>query len=205
MVSVAHNEPGPSSIPTPNMHPVAAIMPAISNPVTYQVANSTSVLDGSDDLDDDVCAHQPGFVGAFIKCLESVKIPKVKPFKEVTCLEIAPITIPHLFWRVSVCPPSLLPLDNGSHIVLIHDSLVNELGLCKKRLKMPIETDVAMHLNEKKMSVTPYEYVKLPLYDMSGENCTKTVCTIVAKNHCCPVLLGLPFLSHNNIVIDHAE
>ena len=110
-----------------------------------------------------------------------------------------------------MCPPSLLPfsfdclLNNGSHIVLIHDSLVNELGLCKKRLKMPIKTDVAMHLNEKKMSVMLYEFVKLPLYYASGEYCAKTVHTVVAKNLGCPVLLGWPFLSHNNIVIDHAK
>ena len=61
-----------------------------------------------------------------------------------------------------------------------------------------------MHLNDKKTSVILYDFVKLKLYDASGEYCAKTVHAVIATNLCCPVLLGLLFLTHNNIVIDHA-
>ena len=30
----------------------------------------------------------------------------------------------------------------------------------------------------------------------------KTVCTVISPSLCVPILLGLPFLKHNNIVID---
>ena len=62
-----------------------------------------------------------------------------------------------------------------------------------------------MHLNENKTSITFYDFIELPLYDVSGEYRAKPVCTVVTSNLCCPVLLRLPFLSHNNIVIDHSN
>jgi hypothetical protein len=49
-----------------------------------------------------------------------------------------------------------------------------------------------------------YDYVKLRLYDSSGEYCAKSVQAIIALNLVAPVILSLPFLSHNSIVIDHA-
>ena len=65
--------------------------------------------------------------------------------------------------------------------------------------------DVAINLSENEKSVTLHKFVKLTLYDTSGEYWAKNVCAVVTLNLCCPVLLGLPFLSHNNIVVDHAE
>jgi hypothetical protein len=48
------------------------------------------------------------------------------------------------------------------------------------------------------------EWVKLSLYDVSNLWSSKTVRAVIAPSLCAPVILGLPFLSHNNIVIDHA-
>ena len=62
-----------------------------------------------------------------------------------------------------------------------------------------------MNVSENEKSVTLHEFVKLPLYNTSGEYWAKTVCAVVTLNPCCPVLLGLPFLSHNNIVVDHTK
>ena len=118
---------------------------------------------------------------------------------------------PTYFWRASASPPDSLPLsfdcllDNGSHLNLICDSLVNQLGLRRKELRTPIEMTLAMHLNKDKTTITFYNFVKLPLYDVAGRYHAKSICAIVMLNLCCLVLLGLPFLSHNNIVIDHAE
>jgi hypothetical protein len=47
------------------------------------------------------------------------------------------------------------------------------------------------------------EWVKLTLRDPSAYWTAKTVCAIVAPGLCSSVILGLPFLTHNNIVIDH--
>jgi hypothetical protein len=60
-----------------------------------------------------------------------------------------------------------------------------------------------MQEGERKVSVFLYEYVKLWLYDSSGEYAAKSVHAIVALNLISPVILGLPFLTHNSIVIDH--
>ena len=161
MVSTAQKESGPTSNPELSIHPVAAIMPGIMNPVAYHAVNETTVLDGSDDSDGDVSAPQSDLVGIVIESSEAAVNILPEPLKK------ALLTIPHLFWRASVSP-DILPvlvdclLDNGSHMVLICDSLVNQLRLCKRRLRTPIKTDLAMHLNENKMSVTLYDFVKLP-------------------------------------------
>ena len=62
-----------------------------------------------------------------------------------------------------------------------------------------------MHLNKNNTSVTFHDFVKLSLYDVSGEYCAKPVRTIVASNLCCPIVLRLPFLVHNNLIIDHSN
>ena len=55
----------------------------------------------------------------------------------------------------------------------------------------------------KKQVVHMSQWVKLQLYDPSGSWKSKTIHAIVAPSLCSPVILGLPFLSHNKIIIDH--
>ena len=205
--SIAQSEPTLSSIP--EIHPVAAIMPGITNLVAYHAANDMTILEGSDGSDNKVSIPSPTSVGAFLESVEA--IADTPTLESQSLKEISPLIVPHLIWRASVSPPNSLPvsfdclLDNGSHLVLIRESLVTELGLRRKKLKTPIKTDLAMHLNEKDNSVTFHDFVKLSLYDVSGEYRAKPVHTVVASNLCCPVLLGLPFLSHNNLTIDHSN
>jgi hypothetical protein len=40
---------------------------------------------------------------------------------------------------------------------------------------------------------------------MSGAWTSKAVCTVIAPSLCTPVILGLLFLVHNNIAIDHTD
>jgi hypothetical protein len=61
-----------------------------------------------------------------------------------------------------------------------------------------------MREGEKKVVVFLYEYVKLCLSDASGGYAAKSVRAIIAPNLVSPVICGLPFLSHNSIVVDHA-
>jgi hypothetical protein len=56
-----------------------------------------------------------------------------------------------------------------------------------------------------KVVVKMYDYVKLHLSDSSDEYTAWTVRALVALNLVAPVVLGLPFLSHNAIVIDHSK
>ena len=154
----------------------------------------------SNDSSDEVSDSQQNFVGTFVESVKTIAKSPPPPLPE-SPKEI----LPHLLWRASASPPDSLPvsfdclLDNSSHLVLIHNSLVTQLRLCKKKLKTPIETVLTMHLNDNEASITFYNFVKFPLYH------ARTVHAIVMKNLCCPVLLGLPFLSHNKIIIDHTE
>jgi len=50
-----------------------------------------------------------------------------------------------------------------------------------------------------------YEWVKLRLYDPCNYWYSKTVRAVIAPSLCASVILGTPFLAHNNIVIDHAD
>jgi hypothetical protein len=49
------------------------------------------------------------------------------------------------------------------------------------------------------------DYVKLSCMSPDSLFTSKTVRALVAQNLCTPILLGLPFLTHNHIIIDHAE
>jgi hypothetical protein len=61
-----------------------------------------------------------------------------------------------------------------------------------------------MQDGKNKSVIKLYEYVKLRLYDSSGEYCAKSMRAVIAPNLVAPVILSLPFLSHNSIVVDHA-
>ena len=49
-----------------------------------------------------------------------------------------------------------------------------------------------------------HDYVHLQLSSINNEWSYKPVCALIALGLCSNILLGLPFLTHNNIVIDHA-
>ena len=122
---------------------------------------------------------------------------------------LAPLMVPHLFWRVSILPWESLPLsfdcliDDGSHLVLIHKSLVKQLQIHCCKLHFPIETRLAMKEHDKKITVTLHKYVHLSLFDGSGQYSTQTIHAIITPNLCSPVILGFSFLKHNKIVINH--
>jgi hypothetical protein len=191
-------------------HPVAAVFPGVSNPVDYAAPNAANVIGGSGDPDSSISDYflNPA-VSAVIDAVDAAVPMVVNVLNEA----IAPLSVPHLFWRASAARASLSDdepimfdclIDNGSHLVLIRNSLAETLSLRRHKLPLPIETEVAMREGEKKVVLKLYEYVKLRLYDSSGEYSAKSVRAIVAPNLVSPVILGLPFLSHNSIVVDHA-
>jgi hypothetical protein len=93
--------------------------------------------------------------------------------------------------------------DHGSYAVLINDAFANELGLRHHRLPSPNTVQLAMENGDEKNEIRMTEWVKLKLRDPSNFWTAKTVRAIVAPGLCSPVILSLPFLTHNHIVIDH--
>ena len=184
--------------PSLSIHPVAAVFPGIANPVDYLTTNASSIIDAGDP-DSSVSTN----CHAIAAVNDSINAPAVSmplPANDAT----TPISVLHLFWRVSASVPNDVPsdfdylIDNGSYLVLIRETLANSLALRRHKLHVPIETELAMREGDRKVVVRLYDYVKLRLYDSSGEYSAKSVCAIVSPNLVAP----LP-LAHNSIVIDH--
>jgi hypothetical protein len=123
----------------------------------------------------------------------------------------APLTVPHLFRKCTLSgPTNSFPItvnaliDDGSHTVLISEYLTKSLGLKQHKLYEPMYVEMVMPEDGSKHVVQLNEWVKLSLYDVSSLWTSKTVHAVITPSLCVPVILGLPFLSHNNIMIDHA-
>ena len=184
-----------------NVQPVAVVMGVSADPVAYMPSNVSSVIEG------DSFESQTSVSTSPIASLVAVSpsVPKAPSDN------LAPFTVPHLFWQCSISgPPNCLPvtfvalIDHGSHTVLISEAFAISLGLKRRILPEPMDVEMAMPEEGKKHVVRLNEWVKLSLYDVSGSWTSKTVRAIIAPSLCAPVILGLPFLEHNNIVIDHA-
>jgi hypothetical protein len=93
-------------------------------------------------------------------------------------------------------------IDHGSSAVLISEEYAAILGLHRERLPEPYTAELTMENNGQKVEVTSSKYVKLQLHDPSSYWSSKTACAIIAPGLCSPMILGLPFLSHNNIVVN---
>jgi len=121
--------------------------------------------------------------------------------------DIAPLTVNHLQWNANVFGENEFPtritclLDNGAHLVLIRPETVADLALPIRKLTEPISITLA--LEGKKTVNVFHDYVHLQLSSVNNEWTSKTVCALIAPQLCTNILLGLPFLTHNNIVIDH--
>jgi hypothetical protein len=95
--------------------------------------------------------------------------------------------------------------DCGCPTVLIQEDLVTSLGLHRRKLSKPQSFDVAMHSNEKeKPLVVLHEWCMIKVSDPHSRWHSKSLCTIVVPNLCSPLILGLSFLIHNEIVVDFA-
>jgi hypothetical protein len=125
------------------------------------------------------------------------------------CKVSPPFRSKHLVWECQIhsltddFPVKTCALiDNGAHLVLIHPDLVNRLGLKKHRLHVPEIVDVAFSNQKKKTKL--YNYVKLSLTSLDLSWTSRTVRAVVTLGLCAPIILGLPWLIHNLIVMDHA-
>jgi len=123
-------------------------------------------------------------------------------------VSIAPLTVDHLKWDANVFGSNEFPtrisclLDNGAHLVLIRPETVADLALPIRKLSEPLSATLA--IGGEKIVTSFHNYVHLQLNSVNNEWASKTVRALIAPELCTNILLGLPFLSHNNIVVDHA-
>lgn len=122
--------------------------------------------------------------------------------------DVSPISVPHLMWRCQIwnsddvqIPYDCL-LDDGAHLVLIRPETVTDLGLPIRRLHEPECVTLALN-NDPNALTELWDYVFLSLSSLNNAWSSKPVRALLAPGLCSNVLLGLPFLVHNKIVIDH--
>jgi hypothetical protein len=95
-------------------------------------------------------------------------------------------------------------LDDGAHLLLIRPETVTDLGLPIRRLHKPVTVTVALNHDPDALTEL-WDYVSLSLSSLNNAWSSKPVRALIAPGLCSNVLLGLPFLVHNKIVIDHAS
>ena len=125
--------------------------------------------------------------------------------------DLAPLKCKHFTWSCLINGPLLeFPLkvsslvDNGCHLVLIRPEIVEKLGLPILSLDIPETVNVAIKDHKRKEKLVLEHFVILTATSLDGEWCSKRVRALIAPNLCMPLIFGLPFLVHNNIVTDHS-
>ena len=120
---------------------------------------------------------------------------------------VSPISVPHYIWNANVYGnndfPTPIPclLDNGAHLVLIRPETVVDLGLKIRKLHKPESATVA--INSQRHTFLLADYVTINLSSLNNAWTSRPVRALIAPDLCTSILLGLPFLKHNKIVIDH--
>ncbi|KAJ3906212.1 hypothetical protein F5879DRAFT_1071548, partial [Lentinula edodes] len=125
----------------------------------------------------------------------------------------APFRVPHLRWKCHVSgPKAQLPvivnslIDNGAHLALIHPDLADRLGYPRLRLPQPEKVSAAFQGGGDTSKVPALtEYINLKVSSTDGIFLSRSVPFIIAPGLCTQLLIGLPWLSHNNIVIDYSS
>jgi hypothetical protein len=116
-------------------HPVAVIFPGVLNPVDYVALNTSNIVEGSGDNDSDVSGC---FLHPTISSIVDTVDTAVPMHTNVPGDIMTPLSVPHLFWRACAAVASLTDdkpskfdclIDNGSHLVLINNSLAESLSL----------------------------------------------------------------------------
>ena len=96
-------------------------------------------------------------------------------------------------------------IDNGSHLVLIPELLVNALGLKHCHLNNPIPVSIVIPTSNKPKEMSLHEYVLLQPVSLDGSWTSKFICAVITDSFCVPLLLGLLFLAMNRLITDHEK
>ena len=121
------------------------------------------------------------------------------------------MTVSHLQWDAMALGPDGFPLpltgllDMGVHVVLISPETVTRLALDVKKLQKPKFIDVAIqgkYVSDSNTHLALTNFVSFTLSTVNNSWTSKTIRAIVTPGLCTSILLGLLFLSHNEILID---
>ena len=183
--------------------PVAVVMGMMSNPTAYTAANLMSVIEGDSFSDDSVSPLRSESTVQSVPSTTHASSVLTAPHEDM-----APLSVPHLYWKCSASGTEFpvtfeALLDHGADTVFISEHFVSELSLKQQKLYNQMSVEMAMPGEGKKQVIHMSHWVKLQLHDPSGGWKSKSIRAVVALSLCSPVILGLPFLSHNKIVIDH--
>ena len=125
--------------------------------------------------------------------------------------DTAPLKCKHLVWKCLVDGPSSeFPLkipaliNNGCHLVLIHPDIVSKLGLTVFKLPVPEPIDVAIKDSNQKKKMELENFVLLKATSLDQRWTSRRFRALITPNLCMPIIFGLLFLSHNNIITDHS-
>ncbi|KAJ7598002.1 hypothetical protein C8J56DRAFT_1042172 [Mycena floridula] len=99
---------------------------------------------------------------------------------------IPSVRVSHLVWHCEVSGPSTsFPIktraliDNGSHLVLIRPELAAEMGLERKKLRIPEHVDVALRNGEAVPTILS-DYVSLKISSRDGQYSSRKVVAVIA-------------------------
>jgi hypothetical protein len=177
-------------------HPIAAVMGMSHGPTAYTAANPSAIIEGDSDSDNEVSPHYRS----------------TGPSEDMG--DLVPLQNPHLHWSCIIQGTgtgqfimTVSLIDPGSHLVVIDENFTSSLSLQRHSLEKPEKVGVAFGPgnNNHRTEIILKQWVKLYLHDPSLQWRAKPVRAMVAPNLCSPLILGLPFLSHNHIVIDTAN
>jgi hypothetical protein len=138
-----------------------------SNPAGYMASNHTSMIKGNSFSDESV---SPPVADASVPPAVSVSSVLMAQANE-----LAPLTIPHLYWHWYVSgqnhkfPMTFDALiDHGADTIFISEQFASSLALKRRKLFKTMSIEMAMPGEGKKQVVNTSEWVKLCLYDPSG-------------------------------------
>jgi hypothetical protein len=167
---------------TTSAQPIAVVMGISTNPVAYMPFNISNVIEG-DGTDSKPSVSNPH--------IATVHPQKLSPMPTASKCDVAPLTVPHLFWQCSISgPANCLPvtvnalIDHGAHAVLISEDLAASLNLRRRKLHDPMAVKMAMPGEGKNRVIELKEWVKLAPYDVSGLWTSKTVRAVIAPSLC---------------------
>ena len=195
-VNIVNTPSASTSFREPAPHPVTEVLGMSCNPIAYVTPNASSVIEGHHSSDSN---SDGSSVNNYIT-----------PHVASSLKEGSPLHIPYLYWRCLMSgdtnefPITFEALiDHGSSAVLISEQYVSLLNLHRRRLREPYSAELAMD-NNGHTNIQFSKYVKLQLHDPSSFWSSKSIRTIIAPGLCAPMILGLPFLVHNDIIVDAA-
>ncbi|PBK80883.1 hypothetical protein ARMGADRAFT_1091885 [Armillaria gallica] len=124
-----------------------------------------------------------------------------------------PLSEPHLLWHCTVSDfssssenprlPVTAMMNIGSPFVLIRPEAVTRANLHVRKLLEPIIIDTATPSENSRSALT--EFVHIQLHDANNLFSACKTHAIITPGLCTDIILGLPFLSHNNITISSSR